>query len=233
MSEFNEESTPVEQIAESTPATAETVEPIVHAENPAAVEPEQVHDKVQKRIDQLTREKYEAKRAAEAAASEAAYMRQMIDQAQNANNQPDPNAIQAYVKQEAIRLHQETEFNKACNKVFEDGIKSVPGFETNLSNLQVVGLNRDILDVIVDSDEAARIINYLGTDLDEAARIISLPPVRMAREITKLEAKLASQTKQQSKAPEPIKPISGSAKNTKSPAEMSDDEYMKWRRSGR
>lgn len=215
---------PVEPITtESTP---------VETEEPAQNSPEP--DKIQKRIDQLTREKYESKRAAEAAAQEAAYYRQMIDQAQRNPNAPvDANQLQAYVHQEAQRMQQEAEFNRACNKVYDDGAKNIPGFDASLQNLQVVGLNKDILDVIVDSDEAAKIIHYLGNDLDEAARIVSLPPVRMAREITKLEAKLADQSKKISNAPDPIKPIGGSSKNTKSPGQMSDEEYAKWRKSGR
>ena len=194
---------------ETTPQTVETVDDSTSSETGAAQntpEPE----KIQKRIDQLTREKYEAKRAAETAAQEAAYMRQYIEQQQRNPNAPvDANQIQAYVYQEAQRLQQETDFNRACNKVYDDGLKNIPGFDSSLQNLQLVGLNKDILDVIVDSDEAAKIINYLGSDLDEAARITSLPPVRMAREITKLEAKLAGQTKKTSNAPDPIKPIGG------------------------
>ena len=221
-----------------TPAAETPVETIIDDSTPSAdTEPAQNSpepDKIQKRIDQLTREKYEAKRVAEAAVQEAAYFRQAIEQQQRNPNAPvDANQLQAYVHQEAQRMQQEAEFNRACNKVYDEGIKSIPGFDSSLQNLQLVGLNKDILDVIIDSDAAAKLINYLGSDLDEAARITSLPPVRMAREITKLEAKLAGQPKKTSNAPEPIKPIGGSSKNTKAPGQMSDEEYAKWRRSGR
>ena len=196
---------PVEPIAtESTPVETE-----VSAQNSPTL------DSVQKRIDELTREKYEARREAQLARQEAEAIRRHIEQQQQDPNAPlDPARIQAFVQQEAARQLHESQFNAACNKVHDEGSKSISGFDNSLANLHHVGVSREFLEVLVESDQAAKIIHHLGTNLDEAARIVSLPPVRMAREITKLEAKLADQPKQISNAPEPIKPIGGKSVNS-------------------
>ena len=65
---------------------------------------------------------------------------------------------------------------------------------------------------IMQADNAADIAYYLGKHTKEAQRIGSLDPVSQIREIGRLEAKLSLEpipNKQPSKAPAPIKPISG------------------------
>lgn len=65
---------------------------------------------------------------------------------------------------------------------------------------------------IMDSDIADDLAYFLGKNVDEVRRIAQLPPLRMAKEIAKLEMKLASakqEVKTPSQAPEPINPLSG------------------------
>ena len=59
------------------------------------------------------------------------------------------------------------------------------------------------------SDNGPDIAYYLGTNPKEAARIYALPPFLQAKEIGRLEAKIASEpvTKQTSRAPAPISPV--------------------------
>jgi hypothetical protein len=65
--------------------------------------------------------------------------------------------------------------------------------------------------------------------MDEAARIMSLPPIQMARELTKLEFKLGQPaTKPVSKAPAPIKPLgSGKAAGEGLSDDLPIDEWMR------
>lgn len=69
------------------------------------------------------------------------------------------------------------------------------------------------------SDNGPDVIYWLGSNPKEAGRIASLPPILQAREIGKIEAKLASNppVKKTSTAPAPIAPIAG-ARSTGSPA---------------
>lgn len=185
-----------------------------------------------KRIDELTREKYEAKRAAEQAAIEVQQLREAMQQGQQA----PLGDVQSLVQQEAQRLIAEQSFDAACNKTYDTGIAEFPDFKEAYGNLSMIGITRDFIEVVVDSDPkmAATVLHHLGNDLDEAARISSLPPIQMARELTKLEHKLSSQPapkKQISNAPDPIKPLSAAgATATKDPAKMTDTEFAKWRR---
>jgi len=189
----------------------------------------------QKRIGELTREKYEAKRQAEAAAQEVAQFRDYVAKLQQGEQVQQPAAdVQTLVQQEAARLLAERSFNEACNKVYAVGKSEFQDFDQSVANLHLVGVGREFLELATTSDAGAKLLHHLGTNLDEAARIASLPPVHMARELTRLEIKLSQpQAKPVSNAPAPISPIGGKQGGSKAPAEMSDAEYAKWRKSAR
>lgn len=181
----------------------------------------------QKRIGELTREKYEAKRAADDARAEAERLRQAIAQGQQSDQQqPD---VQTLARQEAQKLVAEQRFNDACNKVYATGKSEFPDFDQAVSNLQMVGANRDFLDLATTSDAGHKLLHHLGSDLDEAARILALPPIQMARELTKLEIKLSQPVaKPVSKAPAPIKPVgSGGATSTGLSDDLPIEEWMR------
>lgn len=212
----------VEIESEATPETTE--ETPEQAEEKAKKEPW-----FQKRIGELTKEKYEAKRAAEQAADETRQLREYIE----ANQQGDEPAgnVQALVKQEAAKLIAERSFNESCNKVYATGKTEFSDFDESVANLQMVGMNRDFLEIVATSDAGHKVLNHLGNDLDEAARIAALPPLQMARELTKLEYKLGqTPNKPVSKAPAPIKPIGAGGSTSNG---LSDDipinEWMRRR----
>jgi hypothetical protein len=141
--------------------------------------------------------------------------------------------VQTLAQQEAARIVAEQRFNESCNKVYAEGAKEFKeDFDAALRNLQMVGVNREFLELASTSDAGHKVLHHLGSDLDEAARILSLPPVQMARELTKLEIKLSqSAVKPVSNAPAPITPIAGVKGGTKDPSEMTDAEFAKWRKA--
>lgn len=95
-------------------------------------------------------------------------------------------------------------------------------------------INEGMAEFIADSDAGPDLAYYLGKNPFKAAEIASLSPIKAARELTKLEAELAAKPKpRSSNAPAPIVPIGGASGGSKSPAEMSDAEYAKWRKSAR
>ena len=186
-------------------------------------------DKVQKRIDELTRAKYEARNQAEQIARENEQLRAYLQQA--SEQQPNNENIHELVKQEAMRLKQEDNFNNACNQTYDKGVKEFKDFDNTVKNLQIVGVTREFLDLVSSASDGHKVLHFLGNDLEEANRISRLPPLKMARELTLLEFKLANQKTKVSNAPDPISPISGKSSGKKSPAEMTDAEYAKWRNS--
>lgn len=188
----------------------------------------------QKRIGELTREKYEAKREAETARQEAQQYREHLARVQQGEQSQAPAGdVETRIRQEAQRLIAEQSFNESCNKVYATGKAEFQDFDQAVANLQMVGVSREFLELATTSDAGAKLLHHLGTDLDEAARIATLPPVQMARELTKLEIKLSHKpVKPVSNASAPISPIAGmKGGSSKSPSEMTDSEFAAWRKS--
>jgi hypothetical protein len=168
----------------------------------------------QKRINEQTRKVYEAKREADALRERLAQYEQRQYQAPEGEEQYQPQRpqvdVESLAEQKAAQMLAERSFNEACNKVYEAGSKELPDFTAAVSNLQLVGVNRDFLDAVTATDAGHKILHHLGQldNLGEAERILKLPPVQMGRELAKLEAKLSQPvTKPVSKAPAPITPI--------------------------
>lgn len=125
---------------------------------------------------------------------------------------------------------QQHEFDAACNTAYEAG-KSAFGddFDGAVANLQSVGaMNRDMLDLIVATDDPAKVLYELGSDPDKAASILALPPAKRAVEIAKLS--VAPQAKKTptplSNAPRPVTPIDGSARTSAEPSDNDSDEVF-------
>ena len=230
--------TPAEQV--STVETASTEATTEQTQEQQPQQEEQAPKKepwFQKRIGELTREKYEARRLAETAAEEARQYREQLQRfQQGGQTQPDGQRTDLtpdLIQKEARRLLAEQSFNEACNKVYAQGKSEFQDFDAALGNLQFVGLPQDFLEFTAASDAGAKLIHHLGKDLDEAARIAALTPVQRARELTKLELKLNQPAKPKpvSQAPAPITPIAGSGATSKDPSQMTDQEFAKWRKS--
>ena len=190
-------------------------------------------DWAQRRIDQLTREKHEERRQREALAAELAQFRQPTEQ--QPGQQPAQD-IDQLVEQRAAAKIADQNFNQACNRVFQEGVKADPNFEANLRMLQSVGeIGRDFLEVITDMDDGHKVLNHLGANPDEADRILSLPPLKQARELAKLEATLSKPAPPPpvSNAPAPIAPVGSKAAPAEPDEFASPAEYIAWHRKNR
>lgn len=220
----------------STEATAEQTQ---EQETESAEDKAKKEPWFQKRIGELTREKYEARRQAETAAAEAQAIRDQLARYQQGDTSPQAQDVQTLVKQQAAQIVAEQTFNDSCNKVYAAGKSEFPDFDRSVANLQMVGAtaNRDFLELTATSDAGAKLLSYLGQDshLDEAARIAQLPPVQMARELTRLEFKLAQvSAKPVSKAPAPIKPIGATgATDSSLRDDLPMDEWLRRRAAER
>lgn len=83
---------------------------------------------------------------------------------------------------------------------------------------------------IMEAENGADIAYHLGKNLKEAQRIAALPPVSQIREIGRLEAKLLAappQEKTPSKAPAPVKPLTGTTP-AESPNLADTSDIGKW-----
>jgi hypothetical protein len=141
---------------------------------------------------------------------------------------PDQAEIDRQIEQRAQMLAAGQEFNRRCNEIAEIGRRTYADFDAQVEKLvglvdpndpQGVQAYNGFLNAAIETGEASKIIHALGGDLDEASRILSLNPVRMAVELTRMAAKPVTEL---SRAPRPINPASTSAQNMRT--SMSPDD---------
>lgn len=166
------------------------------------------NDWVQRRIDQLTREKHEALRQREALEQQ---LRQYQQPADNSQQSQQRQMSADDVRAEAKKLLQQEKFDDACNKVFDAGKTEFPDWDSSLRTFQMLGgASPDFLEAITAMDAGHKVLHHLGQNPETAERVLSLPPLRMALELARLETSAGqAKPKPVSNAPAPINPIGG------------------------
>lgn len=225
---------PVENQPEPTPEEPEGKEPEGKKPEDAALS-----KGVQKRIDRLTRQKYEAQ-------AKADYLERMLnDKAGQSNTgargiersqyESDEDYVEALVEarlsqKEAER--QQKSYQERVGGIIKEAQKLGDFDPDDFADVQITKV---MADAIVDSDVSAQLVKFFHDDPDEAERISKLSPARQAAAIGKLELQLSGEkeTKAVPKtaAPSPIKPVAGSGKSeTGYRPDMTSAEYRKLRR---
>lgn len=230
----------IEPVAEPSPEPVAT-EP---AGEPIAVAPEPVPPKRtpwwQTRIDQLTREKHDERRRADAAASA---LQTALEHAQAVPEPTEPASTttppapaptpqglsdaeinrraEALANQRALQRS----FDDACNRVADAGKSEYPDWSETLTTLgQMGGVPNAALEAITEAKDGHKLMDHLAKNPDEAMRIFALPPIRQAVEIARLETSLlAPKARAISATPPPAKPLGGAQRIT---ADLRDDEPM-------
>lgn len=210
---------------------------------------------IQKRISELVRQRKEAE--AEAARVKArlaefeAQQQKDAGEAQKAPALADFESYDDYVvalaeykaaetfrrqQKQASAKQQEILEQRRQAALAQEWQAKVAEARATLPDFDAVAFREDVVisdavrDALLDSDMGARLAYHLGKNPDMAARLSVLPPVSVAREIGRLEATLASQpVTTPTKAPEPPKPVKGSASAEKDPDKMTDAEWFAWR----
>ena len=138
-------------------------------------------------------------------------------------------------------VHVEQQRQEFGNRIYEDGAKKykdfaeVVGNEHNPFTIEMIdavrlGDNKDV--------PPEDIFYYLAKNQPEAVKISRMPPVQVAREIVKIESRLAAATKAAPKvktisdAPDPIRPTGSGIVVTKDPNKMTQKEYEAWLNEG-
>lgn len=183
----------------------------------------------ERRIDKLTWEKNEERRQREALEAQL----KKFQQSEEAKPVGDQPMTAEQIRAEAKRLIEQEKFDNACNKTFEAGKKEFPDFEKSLRTFGMLGgAPQEFLEAITAMDAGHKVIHHLGTNPEEAERLLSLPPLRMAMELTRIEASL-SKAPPVSKAPPPISPVSGRAAPAEPSEFASTAEYVAWKKANR
>lgn len=221
-------------------------------------EPPRKDKGVGKRINELTREKYEAKREADywkQQAERAAFERQSVPAPKaEAAGEPKPEQFESFeeynralVRHEAkVLLDQERQANYQAQAKYQEQQAQSTWKEREATareklvdydatvypmlDYPVVANNPYFAAALIGSEQGAEVLYHLGKNPQEAIRIASLNPADCAREIGKLEAKLESQSKKTSSAPPPPKPVHGGAKATTGLRDdLSTEEWLRRR----
>lgn len=115
---------------------------------------------------------------------------------------------------EESRNQELTQISSSWEEHVEKGVDKYDDFQEVVGDLKP---DSEWKIAIMQQDNAAEVAYYLGKHEKEAQRIIALHPRRQHQEIAKLSAKLSLQPeapKKPSKAPEPIKPVTGAAETS-------------------
>ena len=205
---------PTEVVETPTPGT-----PAGDAPDPPKPD-DKVTPDVQKRIDQLTREKHTASREAERLKAELDAVKRKADAGPrpeppdlttltNAEGQLDPVKYKKAIAEHEDKLHAWREAQKgpaaptveaepapstqAPPPPFLDGIKAIGAEHADVYEV----INRPVFtpemrDALWESEQGPQLAYYLGTHQAEAMRLGELPARQMLRELGKLEAKLGA-----------------------------------------
>lgn len=188
-----------------------------------------------KRIGEVTRQRHEAERKAEAARSEAERYRLLVEQMQGGEQQPSkPQAepdIDELVQKRAAELDQQRAVQERGRVTASAGETEFSDWGSAVQNLDALGITSEQVQSLLGMDDAHKVIYSLGKNPEEAARILALPPLQQGRELERLAAKPIAQppAKPVSKAPAPVKPIDGGVTAEKDPSKMTAAEWMAWR----
>lgn len=98
-------------------------------------------------------------------------------------------------------------------KKIRESAKDIEDFDEVIEGIKAEDPVANVSAIAIEAAEApGKMLHYLATHPDEAERIASLSVGQQAREVLKLEAKVASKpAPKPSKAPEPIDPVGGRA----------------------
>lgn len=209
----------------------------------------------QRRIDQLTAEKWEERRASEALRKQAADLLEQLAEARKngatrpvetsttaiapaADTQPAARTqnmseaeINALAEKRAEQISRQRSFDKACNDVASAGKDEYADFDQSLRTFQMLGgLPTSLLEVITEMPNAHKVLYSLGKDPDLAERVVKMSPTKQALELARLEQNLSKPVSRAvSSAPPPVRTIDTTSRATDNPEQMTMEDFIKWR----
>lgn len=146
---------------------------------------------------------------------------------------------------------------QVINEVVEKGRDTFEDFDEIVYSKDL-DITQPMVEVIILSDIAEHVLYYLGKNPDEAAAISKMSTLKIAKEIGKIEVKVAAEIpklnvsteggvetpeiipevkpvtvpKKTTKTPDPITPVKVTGAIEKDPSQMTPKEYRTWREAG-
>ena len=195
----------------------------------------------QTRINDLTKDKWDARRAADAANARARELEAEVallregkagETSQTDTKDMTPAELAKLVEERAAEKLRLSAFDAACNNVYDSGKKLYTDFDDVMSNYKDIGgLTPAFIEAAIETGEGHKVLYALAQDRDLAHKIMRMTPVKMGVEVAKVAARVSQPAKPApvSKAPAPIKPLKGSTAVESNPEKMTTAEWMAWR----
>lgn len=221
----------------------------------------------QRRIDKLNQQKAQAQQEAEfwrqqalkGAGGESKTEQKLAEPKPDSEGKPKPDDFENhsdYVEaltdwktdqkfKEQAQKQEKSKAESEQQKIardYQDRAKSfaekTPDFKEVLAEVDEIRISPVVHDIILSSPNGPELAYELAKNPEEFEHVCKLPPIAAAREMGKVEARIASKSSEKkqeqkiTKAPKPLEPVGGgqSPSVKKSPEEMSYAEYERYRR---
>jgi len=165
---------------------------------------------------------------------DAKYQSYILDEAAKRGEAAADNRLKAQQEREAAERRKSSFKSRSI-----EFAKTLDDFESTVRNPRL-HITADMAEVIEDSDDGPALAYHLGKNPDVADKIAQLPPKAAARELGKIEARLAFEREKAkeakdankvSKAPSPPPKFEASdPKVEKDPKDWTDADFAKWRK---
>jgi hypothetical protein len=213
---------------------------------------------VQKRIAEITKEKHEARRAADRAEVERDMLREEVSrlrgdtQAQATPSGPDAKprldqfetiedyseAVADWKFDQRLAQREQAQRQSTAQTTFDERATAVRAKFADFDDVigdRTLPISPTMAEVIRGSDHGPEVAYHLGQNRSEASRIASLSPLMQAAELGRIAATFAAKPTASPKVPPPPPPksVNGIASGvSKDPGDMSMSEYSAWRKAG-
>lgn len=223
------ELTPTEPAIEALVTATPENESKVSVVEDKAEDTDKVSKALQRRIDRLTRDKYQLR-------AENDQLRAPRPE----NDDPDMNEeVQTRAQVLAHEIAERKEFNKRCDDVYEKGKKASKNFDDAFKNFSeeiggafdAKGNPSTVMSAILDADEPHKLVIYLNDNPDLSSELADLSPARQIRRIAQIEKEMGEKkTIEPSKAPKPAQPVKGGAGESE-PDPKDTKRWIEWENS--
>ena len=241
----------VEEVIEEVIETPEESEQAEKEAEPEKTEESEAQDDehslpngVKKRIDKITRQKYEAVAEANRLKAELEQMRAQFAPKQEVPDISQFDTMDDYVealveyKYQNNMLSQQEKYAERAReqrvaREWTDKVEKVravaPDFDEAFANVAEITFAQSTLDAVAGHEKGAEIAYLLGKDTVKAYQIASLPPMQQLMAIGEIAAKSSlTKPKTVTSAPPPVKPVSGKS-SIVDPNSLSMKEWVAYR----
>lgn len=186
---------------------------------------------LQRRVDRLTREKYQLR--AENEQLKATPKHQADDDKDNLTE----DEVEARAQERAQEIAELKQIERHCNEVFDKGVKANKEFAKAFQSLaDEIGAPFDkkgkptpTMAAILDAEEPHKLIQHLADNPDLAGELADLPASKQIRRIVQIEKEMGEAAKpKQSNAPKPATPVQGASGAAREPDPKDTAAWIKW-----